>query len=871
MPPAVRGITVAFGFASLDLDEIGLPWRCLGIGTYFNRLLAMVLGPVALMFLAFLGGLVLTIKARSGSKAPPPPPPSRPDKIERSASGVGFSSSAAEESTIPAEGTAARSNWLRKMSAAQPSWMERDGAGISNGRKSEATAAVEAAPPPKGGTPGLLKTAVLRALPPIGLISFLSFPAVATQAFRAFDCDCFEDGRSFLTADYSLMCEASGCVMGGEALVTPSWSRKTPAAFTPEYRRVHMLAWLAIVLYPICIPALYTALLIAARKALHNNKVTPLSKALEFLHREYEPRYFWWEILEVVKKLILVGFAAIIVPGSVTQLVMAMLVSLAFMLLVAVAAPYRSDVHDFIALGSAFCLCGVFFWSVILKIEELAGRCRKRGCCRALVRIFQFDYNTITQGLVSSFLGTLLIALFLLLKHFTASTAAASTGACGGRWRRRWRSRGRAEGDAREGEGDGEGDRGARNAQRGKITDAMRRAKVRWNDISLGDELGRGAFGIVYKGELKGTTVAVKRLLRSKLTHEALARFKEECELMLGLRHPNIVQLLGGAWSDSDTNVCLVLEFCPNGALDDLLEKSEVPLTWLDRKLPIAMGLARAMAYIHSFNPPIIHRDLKPENILLDAAYQPKLADFGVSREAVDATMTMAGTPLFMAPELMRHAIYDHRVDVWSYAGVLECLITHRRIYAAHGSEDGDAATRQVLQKVLQHKIRPAAPFDHFLRDVIEGCAAWEFEDRLSFGEVVAKLDLLHQQAAAEQESKRAVEVVAEHTRAKPRPAPLTRVRTAAWLDVDDADPEEGLAFVAEGAEAGAAAAEGLAEGSEAMLPAQPAGVRRGRRRVRHAAVARRARGEHGEAGKIDVARAAEQGGGDRGVAAALG
>ena len=124
----------------------------------------------------------------------------------------------------------------------------------------------------------------------------------------------------------------------------------------------------------------------------------------------------------------------------------------------------------------------------------------------------------------------------------------------------------------------------------------MRRAKVRWNDITLGDELGRGAFGVVYKGELNGTTVAVKRLLRSKLTHEALARFKEECELMLGLRHPNIVQLLGGAWSDSDTNVCLVLEFCPNGALDDLLEKSEVPLTWLDRKLPIAMGLARARA-----------------------------------------------------------------------------------------------------------------------------------------------------------------------------------------------------------------------------------------------------------------------------------
>ena len=80
----------------------------------------------------------------------------------------------------------------------------------------------------------------------------------------------------------------------------------------------------------------FLCLLLAARKALSTEEETRLSAALGFLHREFEPRYFWWEILEVVKKLVLVGFAAIILPGSVTQLIVAFVVSLLFLLLTAI-------------------------------------------------------------------------------------------------------------------------------------------------------------------------------------------------------------------------------------------------------------------------------------------------------------------------------------------------------------------------------------------------------------------------------------------------------------------------------------------------------------------------------------------------------
>ena len=59
--------------------------------------------------------------------------------------------------------------------------------------------------------------------------------------------------------------------------------------------------------------------------------------------------------------------------------------------------PYRSDAHDFIALGSSFCLCGVFFWSIILKQEELTGTLDDKGLLPpALQQAFAFDYETVT-------------------------------------------------------------------------------------------------------------------------------------------------------------------------------------------------------------------------------------------------------------------------------------------------------------------------------------------------------------------------------------------------------------------------------------------------------------------------------------------
>ena len=125
-------------------------------------------------------------------------------------------------------------------------------------------------------TRGLLKAGLVKALPVNLLVSFLAFPMVSCHAFQAFSCEDFDDGSSYLRVDYRINCS--------DAIV---------------YGPVLRLAWAAIILYPIAVPLTYALLLYAARDAILSRKPSTLSRALSFLHNDFEPRAFWWEIAEV--------------------------------------------------------------------------------------------------------------------------------------------------------------------------------------------------------------------------------------------------------------------------------------------------------------------------------------------------------------------------------------------------------------------------------------------------------------------------------------------------------------------------------------------------------------------------------------------
>ncbi|KAG3249817.1 hypothetical protein PI124_g5537 [Phytophthora idaei] len=153
--------------------------------------------------------------------------------------------------------------------------------------------------------------------------------------------------------------------------------------------------------------------------------------------------------------------------------------------------------------------------------------------------------------------------------------------------------------------------------------------RIPYDSLVFDSAISKGASGEVWVCEYNGQKVAVKRLLqRKKQKAESVQTFAKEIELSASLVHPSIVEFIGVAWNSLD-NLVMALEFLPTGSLKDFLEKNSTDLSWARDKIYIAIGIARALVYLHARTPPLIHRDLKSSNILLTDSLEPKIIDFG--------------------------------------------------------------------------------------------------------------------------------------------------------------------------------------------------------------------------------------------------
>lgn len=142
----------------------------------------------------------------------------------------------------------------------------------------------------------ITREAVMTAALPWALkFIFLAYPVITNTAFDAFPClDLCLDQR----APEDLPCRSLSRVLKTDVSVDCD---------TSEYDEILRLAWLAIILYPIGLILLSASLLWRARRAILSARPTPLSRAIEFLHHEYEPSMFWWELLEMFRRFVLVG------------------------------------------------------------------------------------------------------------------------------------------------------------------------------------------------------------------------------------------------------------------------------------------------------------------------------------------------------------------------------------------------------------------------------------------------------------------------------------------------------------------------------------------------------------------------------------
>ncbi|KAF5473614.1 hypothetical protein F2P56_010214 [Juglans regia] len=201
---------------------------------------------------------------------------------------------------------------------------------------------------------------------------------------------------------------------------------------------------------------------------------------------------------------------------------------------------------------------------------------------------------------------------------------------------------------------------------------------IPWSALVLKERIGAGSFGTVHRADWNGSEVAVKILMEQDFHAERYKEFLREVAIMKRLRHPNIVLFMGAVIQRP--NLSIVTEYLSRGSLYRLLHKPGAR-EMLDerRRLSMAYDVAKGMNYLHKSNPPIVHRDLKSPNLLVDKKYTVKVCDFGLSRLKANtflSSKSAAGTPEWMAPEVLRDEPSNEKSDVYSFGVILWELST---------------------------------------------------------------------------------------------------------------------------------------------------------------------------------------------------
>ena len=286
------------------------------------------------------------------------------------------------------------------------------------------------------------------------------------------------------------------------------------------------------------------------------------------------------------------------------------------------------------------------------------------------------------------------------------------------------------------------------------------------SDIQKTSKVGEGSYGEVYRGMLKvaamrernGTLppgdrprdeiVAIKTLSPILSGSANETRFWREIRTQAMCKHPCVLPLLG--FSLVDTHPIVVTKFVSGGSLEDVLAKKLSPLVrWTNTDLACCLyGVANALREVHKHN--VIHRDVKPANVLL-AKKQPLLCDFGLARDSDDqlAKSKLAGSMLFMAPDVIVSDHYTNKVDVYSFAvtayvmiaGVQDLPLENGKLTPAFGDRVRDKG-RQIRPNEFQKFILEGGRFvktegfDDKWWDLITMCWHKEPEQRPSFEKI---------------------------------------------------------------------------------------------------------------------------------------
>ncbi|TIA95976.1 hypothetical protein E3P94_03875 [Wallemia ichthyophaga] len=291
----------------------------------------------------------------------------------------------------------------------------------------------------------------------------------------------------------------------------------------------------------------------------------------------------------------------------------------------------------------------------------------------------------------------------------------------------------------------------------------------------FGREIGKGSFAIVYHGwhsssNPKASSCAIKSVIRSRLTAKLLDNLEAEISILKRIQHPNVVGLLDCI--KTPTHIHLVTSYCSGGDLSCYIKKrGEVPtleywpsgfegvghaafykhpqLGGLDERVVRSFSgqLAQALLFLRSQD--LMHRDIKPQNLLLQppdttaiANGHPigipilRVADFGFARNLPAATMaeTLCGSPLYMAPEILRYEKYDAKADLWSVGAVMYEMTTGRPPFRAQNHVE---LLRKIEKSDDKIKFPSSSEVDipRDIKDIIRSLLKRHPIERISFDE----------------------------------------------------------------------------------------------------------------------------------------
>jgi len=266
------------------------------------------------------------------------------------------------------------------------------------------------------------------------------------------------------------------------------------------------------------------------------------------------------------------------------------------------------------------------------------------------------------------------------------------------------------------------------------LKQAAKEQALTWGPLDIREEVGSGSFGTVYRAwdSRLEREVALKLLNGDASGSEAATTFLNEGRLLAKLRHPNVVTVHGADRHDGVVGIWM--EFVSGRTLKELIQEHG-PFGSYEAAL-IGRDLCRALTAVHQQG--YLHRDIKAQNVMREAGGRIVLMDFGTGAAlASDGVHALAGTPAYLAPELLGGEPASVLSDIYSLGVLLYHLVTDRFPVNAR-SLDEFRQRHAASERTLLRDARPDLN-DGFVR-AVDAALATRPEDRPKSGGALAHL-----------------------------------------------------------------------------------------------------------------------------------